>query len=93
MICFNILFILISLNKLVFFGNEMIKLGNESEYEIAQYYKNQVPNYILEEFIWRRQRNHNITMDILDLQYQYLQQNQVPLFDYICITQVTYQHL
>ena len=41
------------------------KGGNETDHEKADQARDKVPNYIVDEFVWRRRRNFNVTMDIL----------------------------
>ena len=42
------------------------QLGSQADYKKAQLAKSKVPHYIVDEFVWRRERNFNVTMEILD---------------------------
>eukprot|EP01112_Ceratiomyxa_fruticulosa_P007742 TRINITY_DN2005_c0_g3_i2.p1 TRINITY_DN2005_c0_g3~~TRINITY_DN2005_c0_g3_i2.p1 ORF type:complete len:545 (+),score=96.37 TRINITY_DN2005_c0_g3_i2:149-1783(+) len=42
--------------------------GNETDLEISKQYESMVPADIVQEFLWRRQRNHNVTMAMLENQ-------------------------
>jgi len=45
-------------------------LGNKSDYEKATQVQKQIPDSVLREFLWRRNRNHQITVQMLQMQQQ-----------------------
>ena len=47
------------------------KLGSKSDLSRATAAKKKVPDHIVNEFVWRRERNFNVTMEILrDMKFE-----------------------
>ena len=51
--------------KYSFYADKFEETGDKTAEKEAVKYHNLVPSAILEEFVWRRTRNHNVTMQIL----------------------------
>ena len=68
-----------------YYYDEYLVTGNKSCLEIAQQYESKVPSQIVKEFVWRRERNYNVTMHMLELQLNWKKQGLV-LFDRLYIT-------
>jgi hypothetical protein len=49
-------------------------LHNASDLATAETYAKQVPQPIVDEFLWRRSRNHNVTLALLNLQIKHQKQ-------------------
>lgn len=46
-------------------------LGNASDLEIADEYKSEIPAAVVRKFLWRRERNFNVTTTLFELQKEY----------------------
>lgn len=55
-------------------------LGDKTDYDNAMALEKIIPAAILKEFLWRRERNHNVTVQLLEMQHKH------PLFEKIWIT-------
>jgi hypothetical protein len=49
-----------------FYTDKYSQTNDDSDYNLAEAAKQKVPSSALDEFIWRRSRNHNITMSMLN---------------------------
>ena len=50
-----------------FYTDKYSQLNNPEDKISADYYANSVPQNAMNEFVWRRQRNHNITVELLNI--------------------------
>jgi len=50
-----------------FYTDKYSQLGNPDDKQTADYYAALVPENALNEFVWRRQRNHNVTNALLNV--------------------------
>ena len=50
-----------------FYTDKFEQLGNLDDKQTADYYESLIPENALNEFVWRRQRNHNVTSAMLDV--------------------------
>lgn len=50
-----------------FYTDKYNQQQNISDKETAQFYESKIPKDALSEFLWRRSRNHNITLQMTDL--------------------------
>jgi hypothetical protein len=48
-----------------YYTDKYNKLNNPADKSEADKYKQQIPSSALDEFLWRRERNHNITMEMV----------------------------
>jgi len=49
-----------------YYTDKYNKLNNPADKSEADRYKQQIPSTALDEFLWRRERNHNITMEMVN---------------------------
>eukprot|EP00027_Filamoeba_sp_ATCC50430_P017471 CAMPEP_0168577266 /NCGR_PEP_ID=MMETSP0413-20121227/20697_1 /TAXON_ID=136452 /ORGANISM="Filamoeba nolandi, Strain NC-AS-23-1" /LENGTH=386 /DNA_ID=CAMNT_0008611013 /DNA_START=405 /DNA_END=1562 /DNA_ORIENTATION=+ len=61
--------------------------GNSSDLDTANQAVSTVPEDIVNEFLWRRERNHNITVFLLEKQSEFAELVGTNLFESILITQ------
>jgi len=59
----------LNLYQYSFYQDRYNQLHNISDYVLAQKYLNSVPKDIMNNFLWRRARNHNVSVEILNYQH------------------------
>lgn len=70
-----------------FYTDQSEKTGSVEAFETAMSYKKKVPADALEEFLWRRERNHNVTLELIDSLKEREKDDGTPnFFQYLYIT-------